>query len=340
MKAELLAALRERIREGYTKASIIEEMLSVGYTESQCEAAYQAASSGTPVLSQDVSMTLISYGDLLGGSVQLALAESRTFFKSLLIGIAAFVLLGTAIFTSSAVFGYGQMGSFVATAFFVPLIIALIGMIMTFSLLRALIMRGEAMLYRDHVWYALKHIVPLSMVTLYLTIVTQVGYSLLILPGIAATVYLFFATPIAVSGRASGLMALAESVQLVHGRFLSILGRLVVTYLVFMLVWGLVMILGAGLFGLFYTYADSSWFILVPIVIACIVSIVMVSVYWLSTVTVLLYESLLTVPSPNPLRASLTSVRNFFGVIVAIVVVLLALFVGVASFAGYAFFNW
>jgi hypothetical protein len=340
MTPELIVAIKERIAHGQAKETICAEMLAVGYTESQCEEAYQAASMDTPISYQPVPTALISYGDLIAGSFQLALAESRTFFKSLLIGVVAFVLLGTIIFTSSAAFGYGQTGSFLATAVFVPLIIALMGMLMTFSLLRALIMRHESILYRDHVWYVAKHIIPLSMVTLYLTIVTQVGYLLFFIPGIAATVYLFFATPMVVSGRASGLMALAESVQLVHGRFLSILGRLVVTYLVFMLIWSMIFALGAGLFGLLYAYGDASWFTIVPIIITLVIVIVMASVYWLSTVTVLLYESLMTVPSPTPFRASLTTIRNFFGVIVAIVVILLSLFVGVASFAGYAFFNW
>lgn len=334
MSGELIAAIADRISRGYTKESIAEEVIGIGYTEEQFEAAYIAATA-----SAEVGPGLIGYGELLSHTGKLMVAERAVLFKATLLAAAVFVAVSLAIFLTASLAGIDSQTSFFLTAVVVPFIGLFIGFVTSLSLMRAIIERSEGQLFRQHLAFVARHFVPLMLVTLYLTIITQVGYALFFLPGIVATVYFLFATPLALKGDVRGFPALSASVALVHGRFLATLGRFLVLNIVVIVIAGLVFLLGGALFGVSLMFHSFGTFFLFPFVFVSILAVAIAAFFATTCGLVTLFESLLATKSAaRPIKA--TSLEAFLKVVVGVVVVLLAIASFLLGFAGYALFSW
>jgi hypothetical protein len=335
MSPALIAAIEDRLQRGYSKDVIAEEVMASGYTAEQFAEAYNAAQKGTVSSGNE----LISYSRLLREIWVVMWTEISVMLKMVLLGVAAFVLISTSIFILASVSGIDRQLSFFLTATIVPFIGFIISLVASLTLMRAILKRSEQRLFREHLYAVVKQIVPVTLVTLYLTIVTQVGYMLFIIPGIMATVYFLFATPLTVAGEARGFGALSASTALVYGRFWPTLSRFIVINLVILLIVGAFFILGGSLFGEVLE-ADTLiglWafpFIFVAILILCVAAF-----YATTCGLVILFESLQAVPSPRPLTIPRSTLETLFKAVVGVVVVLLAAFAFIGGFTGYALLN-
>ncbi len=334
MSPQLIDAIADRIIRGYAKDTIAAEVTAAGYTPEQFADAYRAAQERTAA-----SVRLIGYGELLSRTGRLLRTEQAVLYKATLLGVAVFVAVSLGIFLVASLSGIGSQTSFFLTAAVVPLIGLLIGFVISLSVLRAVIERARPQLFRAHVRYVLAHFVPLMLVTLYLTIITQVGYALFFFPGIVATVYFLFATPLALTGEVRGFAALTASIALVHGRFFATLGRFVVINLVVFTVVIACVLLGGVLFGTALATNLLTSLIVFPFVFVAMLALAIAAFFATTGGLIILFESLHeTKSAAQPVnRASLETLCK---VIVGVVMVGLAVFAFMAGFAGYALFTW
>lgn len=328
MSRELIEAVRDRIERGYEKEAIATEVQAVGYTREQFEAAYREA-----------VHVLISYGQLLAQTWSLMKSEAGVMLRATLLGVAVFVFVSTVIFILSSLVGIDQRASFILTAAVVPIIGMLVGFIASLSLMRAIVLRASGQLFRGHLGYVIRHFTPLMLVTLYLTIITQVGYALFFIPGIVATVYFLFATPLAVAGEATGFGALTASIRLVHGRFLATLGRFLVVNLIVVSCGIPLFLLGGGLVATLLAGGVSIGYFAFPFIFVALLALAVAAFFATTCGLVTLFESLKdTAASAVPVRTE--GLETVFKITVGIVVAVLAIAAFVAGFAGYALFEW
>ncbi len=339
MNRDLVTALEERIREGYTEASIIEEMVAVGYTKDEATRAYATAVISTSNTSPEAGLPTI--GSFLSETWRLCTAELTLLGKSLLLGVGTFVGVAITVFVIAHTLGFSVQGSFLATTIIVPLLALLLGAILSFALTRALLLRTNGVLFRDHVIFAFKNFFSLALITLYVTIITQVGYALFIIPGIMAAVYLLFTVPHALTKESRGLAALVGSIALVYGRFFPVLGRVVVMNLIIVAIGSIFMLIIGGLSVGAVVYDPNLGFVGMPLFMTTIIGSVIASVYWLTCGLVVLYETLSRVPAPVVPSVQLrTRLKTLLGIIIGVVIGIITLIVFAVSFVGYAFLNW
>lgn len=328
MPRELIEAVRDRVVRGYEKDVIAAEVLAVGYTREQFEAAYQAAGE-----------VLISYQRLLRETWSLMKSEVGVMLRATLLGVAVFVLVSTTIFILASLVGIDRQASFFLTAAVVPIIGVLVGFIASLTLMRAIVLRTSGQLFRTHLGYVIRHFTPLMLVTLYLTIITQVGYLLFFIPGIVATVYFLFATPLAVAGEATGFKALSASIRLVHGRFLATFGRFLVINLVVVGCGLLLLLLGGGLVATLLTGGMSVGYFAFPFIFVALLALAVAAFFATTCGLITLFESLKDTAASAVLIHT-EGWETAFKVTVGIVVVLLAVTAFMAGFAGYALLEW
>jgi hypothetical protein len=104
--------------------------------------------------------------------------------------------------------------------------------------------RGERVGLLDSLRLSLRELLPsLALVLMSMTVIA-VGTLLLVAPGIAAVVLLFFAWPALLAERLNPLAAIQRSIALVRGRFMAVagvVGALAAAVLVFVLLTGILM---------------------------------------------------------------------------------------------------
>ncbi len=328
MNQELVAAFRERIRAGQTKEAIWAEAHSLGYTEAQFEATYEAALA--PNVGSGAALPgLWECTALVWRKIR---TEQHIAWKTLLIVVALFVTLSTIGFSASFLVPVeNQRISFVIMMLLVPLCAAVVSMVLSVAMLRALLSKGQSSLFRESIGFALRQIVPAMVLTLYLTIVTQVGYALLIVPGVIASVYLIFSMPILASGQARGFQAMAESTALVQGRFFWVASRVVVAVASIVFVfWGMAVV-GTGLYMVLLASSLAA-LTLFPFVFVAVLAFFVFAFYAGSVVLVVLFEAVTATPLPQSRSTPLSTIARFYQVLVGIVVGILALVVGVLSY--------
>lgn len=259
--------------------------------------------------------------------------------RALLLGMAVFVAVSTVLFLTASVAGIDREQSFFLTVAGVPLFGTIIGFVLSLSLMRAIMKRAEGQLFRTHVVFVVRHFVPLMVVTLYLTIVTQVGYALFFLPGVAATIYFLFATPLTVAGEERGFRALSASVALVHGRFFPVLGRFLVVNLAVLGIALLIFLLGSGAVALSFVGGTVVDFVVFPFIFVAILALAIGTFFAATCGLITLFESLqATKSAAAPVNRQ--SLETFFRIVVGIVVALLAVLAFILGFAGYTLLNW
>lgn len=328
MNQELIKALQERIAAGQTEEDMKGEALAIGYTEEQFQAAYDAAAQRTR--GEEAAFPGIgAYTALVWRRIG---REQQVAWKTLLVAVAAFVILGSLGFSSSFFWSYDDPQiSFIIMMLFVPLVAGILSLVVSVAMVRILLVQDQSPLYRDSIGFAVKHLISVMLLSLYVTIVVQVGYALFIIPGIIATVYLLFSVPILASGQAVGFAAMAESTVLVMGRFWAVALRfLVATFSIVAAVWVAVF---AGIY-LFSMMLSSSFanLTLFPFAFALVLAVFVFALYAGTVALVVLFELVTTIPSPHKTTTPLTTIARFYQVIVGVVVVVLAIAVALLSY--------
>lgn len=328
MNQELIKALQERIAAGQTEEDMKGEALAIGYTEEQFQAAYDAAAQRTR--GEEAAFPGIgAYTALVWRRIG---REQQVAWKTLLVAVAAFVILGSLGFSSSFFWSYDDPQiSFIIMMLFVPLVAGILSLVVSVAMVRILLVQDQSPLYRDSIGFAVKHLIPVMLLSLYVTIVVQVGYALFIIPGIIATVYLLFSVPILASGQVVGFAAMAESTVLVMGRFWAVALRfLVATFSIVAAVWVAVF---AGIY-LFSMMLSSSFanLTLFPFAFALVLAVFVFALYAGTVALVVLFELVTTIPSPHKTTTPLTTIARFYQVIVGVVVVVLAIAVALLSY--------
>lgn len=334
MTPELIAALRERVVAGRSESEIMAELHTAGYADEVAKAAYAAATHPlTPA-------TLPGVDELFSRAWRMCLCEWRVFLYTLGISGATLVV-GTLLFFL-VMSGLGATGEVLVLAGVLGMLgIPLATAFFSFVLLRALLYRQAAEPFSAHLLVVSRQFISLAVVTVYMTIITQVGYQFLIIPGVLASIYFLFVIPVTLRGEGSGLSSLVVSVRLVHGRFWAVLWRfLVLNLLVGMVVVLLYAVMTVGFMstGLFAVEPYLDWRIAATL-LAFVLPLFLLIGYWSNCVLVTLFEMLRAVPSPVALRISDRALKTLFGVIIGLVVVVLAIAVFAAGFLGYGVMN-
>ncbi len=334
MTPELRSALLERVQAGYSEAAIIDELISVGYTHEQAAAVYAA------IVPSGVPTGLPGVGEFLRQTWQVCLTEWRTFGKLVLLALCFFVCGVTAIFALSLSVTLDAPDTFILSLIIAPLLGAFALGGMSLMLLRALLWRNEQPLFRTHVIGVLRSIVPLALVTIYLTIITQVGYALLIIPGLVASIYLLFAVLYVLRGEQFGVAALIASTRLVHGRFWAVFGRFLLINIIAGASILLLFIMGGVVLTSLLAMVPFLSFASFPFIFAGMLVALLSVGYWTSAGLVVLFESLRLVPTTVTLRVSDRSLRTLFMIMIGLAIAGLALLSFIAGFVGYSLWQW
>jgi hypothetical protein len=327
MTPELISALRERLARGQSQEAITAEMKSVGYTDEVIRAAYAAA------LAIEDAPVLMSIWETVIATWHLFVSERQLLQKALLVCIGVCAVVGSLMVVLFHSGSLTTSATSLTTFLVAPLLGVFVIGITTLALFRALLLRQGGELFRTHHWFVFRQLVPLSLVFLCMTIVTQVGYALLYIPGIAASVYLLFATPIALERGVYGLAALIASVRLVAGRFFSVLFRyLCVLILPTMVVGGLLVVGVLGGQAVAALFSQGPSITPLPGIVVGTIVLTLSFVYWGNCARIVIYEDLKATPSPAPLKASEQSLRGLFMVIIGLGLIGFTVFVAITGF--------
>ncbi len=323
MDSQLMQALSERIKAGHTKSQIRDEMLAIGYSEAAIEAAYKTASGedvSTEISVPRVEASLLpTYTSLAKDSFTLALAQIPLLLKSILafvvICLSAVLLLQMwgSLLVSGPESSWQILG-LISCIIFVCLCV-LIGIISIFAtILRVLLKRKESVRYRDSLFWAVSNVVAISLVSVYVQVLTQVGYMFFIIPGLLLSIYLLFSMFLLIAGKEKGIAALTASTALVYGRFWPVLLRILFSVaLIFLAV--LAMVVLAALSALFPSTLEAVF--VIPILLC-----VLFASFWQLCFTVVLFEALENLPVAKPLPVTLTKLQTIYRTVVVVVLTL------------------
>ncbi len=287
--------------------------------------------------SPETALKIISYKDLLKNSWSLVITEFPVFIKTLLFVVIAFTLLSASLFLLSHEVFIGPQLSFWLTLLALPIVGMVIALLASFSLMRALVLRATEPLYRVHVKYVAKHLFGITLVSLYLTIFTQFGYSLFFVPGFVASIYLVFSSLLVVSGKYRGFDALSNSITLVYGRFFPVLGRFFVTnFVIFFLIASAFLLVSFGLFG-YFKWSNHFGLAVgdIPLFFFGLILFIVGGYYWLTCALVILYESVQALPVAEALPIPKAKLEKWLMITALIIVLIVGLLAPLDGFFGW-----
>lgn len=343
MDSQLIVALAERIKAGHTKEQIKAEVLAVGHTEEAFEVAYlEAVSAPLPVpIPQTTPVAVLpQYFALVRESLVVTKTQLHILWKTLLTFVL--IALTTALIVQVAITSLlhkAEAGtSYSLSAFLLMagvvllLLAAFVGMVAVFSgLLRAILRRKEQVSYRDEVWWAIRSIVPILLVSSYVQILTQVGYAFFIVPGLLFTIYLLFSMFFLLSGKKKGIAALVSSTSLVHGHFLAVFGRIIFSIAII----GVMMLISVA-------FAVAASFLPDPyaaLLVLPILLFVIVTSFWQLCYTTVLFESLEKLPVAKPLPCKPETLHLIYKVIIVIVITVIVFMTALLGFGATSAFK-
>lgn len=193
---------------------------------------------------QAEAMTAPKMLDLLKAGWQFVLLRTD------IVGWYIALLAVTAVLSSDWLLNMGGMTTFVAIiATFVAMIFVAIN---SWGIMYTVSQPDPSLIsYKQAFDWAAQHFFALLWTTILLTLSVTFGFFLLIIPGIIAMVYFYFAIYAVAMGYGSGVAALKQSYQDVKGRWWAVAKKLLalglwvlLIYLAFMLVYGLFITLG------------------------------------------------------------------------------------------------
>lgn len=334
MSPELLAAVKERLDLGYSHEAIKDELYAAGHDEATAEQVLQQALAETHNASSEIpaapataaapgteqsgqSAQLIGYSDLLSQSWGLLTRQIPLFAKAIGLFVILFIsmglLLGGLVF--SALDSFVEPVSWMAVGaelslglllvFFLGFILVGLGIrIVSFSVVRNLAVRQTASeSYLTSLKWSALHIIPIIVLSVMVYFATQLGYVLLLLPGIALAIYLMFTSYVLAREEGRYLSAMVRSTELVYGRWWSVFGRIVVAVLVVGVIMVGVVLAGGLITGVLTAALGSE-------LVASLIGLVLMPVLmggvigYLMCVSILLMESLVATKQPEAITAS------------------------------------
>jgi len=231
MSPELEQAIKERINLGYTKEQIAAELKAAEYDEAAVEAAYAATLAAMHADVTQAAATLPSTLELLRAAWASTLAR-KDIFIWLLIPMAI-LTASDFIFTEDQVMnGSGSL----LIAYFAMVVVGFVAMVVVqlaavYAALQHQLGTSAGTFNESIVWLR-GNILAWLWLSLLTVLVIMGAWTLLIIPGIIASIYLLFSQYIFIEKGTRGLEALQQSRQLVYGKFWAVLGR----YLLFVLI--------------------------------------------------------------------------------------------------------
>jgi hypothetical protein len=328
MNEPLVAAIKDRISLGWSKEAIASEVVAAGHTNEDFESAYSHAINPAPI---NPSVSALQVGVVLKKTSELFLSKWRLGLQGLLAMLLVLFVGGGAVF--------GLMVGQLATgpswfSVVAVLVIAVLGIFATtavgLAVLSSLLRRDEDESFGMHMRLGAKAVWPVLMASFYVSILTQIGYTLFFVPGLILAVLLSFVVPAVLLNETKGLRSLTHSASLVYGRFFKVLWIFVVN--AGLLIVGAMLTMSLFLFG---GVEPMLLFLLIPLAVLVALAIG----WWQVCFLVVLFEALKTEPGSRPLPISERFWRYLAGIIVGLVTVVLAVFVFVLSFGMTELFN-
>ena len=317
MSPELQQAVKERVELDHSKEEITAELREAGYDDETISAVYQNVMDDTESIeieqqSDSISSNndLIGYQALVSESFTMAKNQIGLLFTSALYIVGVFLLVVGLLLASASL-----LTTYPAAMFGANFIIGVFGIIgflvLTFALQRGLLFRSEQISYLEHVKAMSPHVLGIILVSLYVQFAVSLGYLLLVLPGIALSVYLMYTIIVRIVGPETGVMTLVRSTELVYNRWWSVFFRLIFVsltfilymiplFLVVILVWGGVNFANsAASFGSLGSGTSLMNDMIIPFIFGLLFFLAIVAVSFLiQCAMIILYESLRDTAQP------------------------------------------
>ncbi len=338
MDPKLIEAIILRIKAGHSKEKIQAEMSAIGYDEEFFQSAYDQATSALEgklvegispaVLSEEnpyqtaPTVELPSYQNLLKEGWVLANQNIHLLVKGIITFIGTIIFSGLiAVLLITFIPNHGVNDYILKVVLlFILLIFSSLAIFACFAgMIRGLLKRKESQRYTQHFIWTYLNIVGLTLVSLYVNFVTQVGYLFFYIPGLMLNVYFAFVVYIAIDGQYKGVSALTASTAMVYGRFWSIVGRVLVSVLILFLA-----IFTLALLSSLVVFVNPFW---VPTLILFIICGIALVLFWQLCFTVSLYEFLKGVPPAKPLPVSESKLTNIYRAVIGVAIIGILIFV-------------
>ncbi len=319
MDPKLLVAIIERIKAGVSESDIKQEVMGSGYDENTFSSAYAAALSMSGQEPSSTSGVMALSEDLL--------QINRLFRVSWQMCQSNFALLVKAIFTIGVCFAGLAAGSFylytsltgptegvvfyIAVTLLLALAFILVIVTSFATIVRALLRRNAGEAFFEHLKWAFVHIIGITLVSCYVSILTQVGYLVFFLPGIVLTVLLIFSTFYVIEGSYKGVASLVASTELIYGRFFKVFGRVLLSMAVYFAV-----MLGAILLTSVFWFLNP---LLMVVAMGLMFVLMFVGFFWQLCFTIALFEALKSTPVSEEKPVSSRFLQTAYQIVIVIV---------------------
>lgn len=222
MSPELISVLKERIAHGLSKETIQAEMLALGHSAEIFEAAYTLAQHDS---GGEVDVATIT--PALPSSKQLFLdgwSFARTHWR--IVALMAVPLVVTALATEAETI-FADVPALYWTALAVGLVALVAYLVnMTTALYMTVTTTAEHVpSFEEGFQFTRRHILSLLFIYLLTFLVIMGGFLLFIVPGIIASVSIYFAQYALIHEKTTGMQALLRSRDLVKGRWFLVLRK-------------------------------------------------------------------------------------------------------------------
>jgi hypothetical protein len=289
MDRELINAIKERIKAGYQVEQIRAEVLEAGHAADYFSACYEAADKQAREEGgvSHIPSSSFTIKNLFLNSWALATLNLGLLTKVLasLAGLLAGSALLATVFYLVADYSF-ETDFF---PFFGGLVIFSISIFISFiisyvALVRGLLNPGEGVKLSALFKKSLSLFVAVTLVSLYVGVITRVGFILFVIPGLLLSFYLLFSLFSVIDEKSKGLSSLVYSLKLVYGRLLEVFIRIFVNSVVLMVVFFTFYILLA----LMLLVDEAMIFAATLLLVASFV----LAAYWQICFLVVLYRSL------------------------------------------------
>lgn len=217
-------------------------------TAPQTQTQAPSETSNTAVYQTPHTPKLIGYGEMLKEGWSRAISNvgafGAAFAALLLLGGLMFLLILIVSFAAGATMMMSEgIGLLLYLVGFLALYVLIIGymQVVLVALLRRLMLVHGKTSYWSQWHYSWKFAFSAFLITVYVQIVSQMGFMLLVIPGIIISIYLAYSIYVLAGEERRGFDALIRSIELVYGRWWSVVGR---SLLLVLIVCGALLLLG------------------------------------------------------------------------------------------------
>ena len=243
---------------------------------------------------------LIGVFPLIGGAFKMAKSRLSLTFGVLVTSLTLFLIISLLLFVS---FGFSplflliiQPGIYQILSTLVSIIIGIVHTALILFVIARLLLKsddgGKPIKYIDSFMWAVKNILPIGVILLFLQLAIFTGFLVLIIPALVIGVYTLFSAYVFICEDRRGLTALIRSTDLVRGKWWAVFGRGVVSVILSILVGILILLILLVLLRIGSTLPDIVWTICLIFILALFALGGSFTVVWVTAGLVMLYESL------------------------------------------------